>query len=225
MTALPDQSDAVGRQTLAKTTPPHGLGVHLAERVAATGSISLMEYMGRANAAYYATRDPLGAGGDFITAPEISQMFGEMIGLWCADQWIRGGEPALHYVELGPGRGTLSADVMRAGRKFGFAPMVHLVESSPTLTAMQKSALPDAVHHDGIETLPFDAPLVIIANEFFDALPIRQLETDGGRVARPAGEPFGRRRRNRLSHPVHGDTDMSHAVPRADARCALGQYI
>ncbi len=193
----------------------------LAERIAAAGSISLMDYMGRANAHYYATRDPLGAGGDFITAPEISQMFGEMIGLWCADQWMRAGQPALHYVELGPGRGTLAADAMRAGRKFGFAPTVHFVETSPTLRAMQSGAVPDAVHHDGMETLPHDGPLLIIANEFFDALPIRQLEMTA------AGW-----RDRRVSHDggdaesgyaiVHGDTDMSHAVPPPMRDAPLG---
>ena len=184
----------------------------LAERIAAAGSISLMDYMGRANAHYYATRDPLGADGDFITAPEISQMFGEMIGLWCADQWMRSGEPAVHYVELGPGRGTLAADAVRAGAKFGFAPHVHFVETSPALRALQSEAVPDAVHHDGIETLPHDGPMLIIANEFFDALPIRQVEmtAEGWRDRRVvhSGEEAATGYALTL-----GDTDMSHAVP------------
>jgi NADH dehydrogenase [ubiquinone] 1 alpha subcomplex assembly factor 7 len=193
----------------------------LAERIAAAGSISLMDYMGRANAHYYATRDPLGADGDFITAPEISQMFGEMIGLWCADQWMRSGKPAVHYVELGPGRGTLAADALRAGQKFGFAPNVHFVETSPALRALQSAAVPQAVHHNGIETLPHDGPMFIIANEFFDALPIRQVEmTAAGwrdRRVTQTGEDAATG-----YCIVHGDTDMAHAVPPLMRDAPLG---
>ncbi len=130
--------------------------------------------MARANAAYYAARDPLGAEGDFITAPEISQMFGELIGLWCADLWQRAGTPDIAYVELGPGRGTLSADALRAGAPFGFSPPVHFVETSPALRSMQAQNVPQAAFHETIDSLPQDRPLLIIANEFFDALPIEQ---------------------------------------------------
>jgi SAM-dependent MidA family methyltransferase len=131
--------------------------------------------MAAANAHYYASRDPLGARGDFTTAPEISQMFGELIGLWAADLWQRAGRPDVHWVELGPGRGTLTADAMRAGAKAGFAPPVHLVETSPALRATQAERLPAAIWHDDVEDLPTDRPLILVANEFFDALPIRQL--------------------------------------------------
>ena len=101
----------------------------LAERlrrlIAAQGPICVAEYMALANAHYYATRDPLGAAGDFTTAPEISQMFGELAGLWLADVWTRAGRPAdARYVELGPGRGTLAADALRAMRAAGLEPPV-----------------------------------------------------------------------------------------------------
>ena len=131
--------------------------------------------MAAANAHYYATRDPLGAAGDFTTAPEISQMFGELIGLWAADLWQRAGSPDVYWVELGPGRGTLTADALRAAARAGFAPPIHFVETSPTLRAEQASRVPNATWHDDVEELPTDRSLLIVANEFFDALPIRQL--------------------------------------------------
>ncbi|WP_414714411.1 class I SAM-dependent methyltransferase [Sphingobium sp.] len=144
--------------------------------------MTLHDYMALANQHYYATRDPLGAAGDFITAPEISQMFGEIIGLWCADLWMRAGQPAnVHYVELGPGRGTLAADALRALATVGCRPPVHLVETSPVLRRAQERSVPQAVFHDNITGLPTDGPLLVVANEFFDALPIQQfLRTDGG---------------------------------------------
>ena len=135
--------------------------------------------MAAANANYYATRDPLGMGGDFTTAPEISQMFGELIGLWCADLWDRAGRPEVAWVELGPGRGTLAADALRSMGKAGLAPPVHLVETSPVLRAAQAERVPGATWHDAVDTLPTDRPLIVVANEFFDALPIRQLVKRG----------------------------------------------
>ena len=123
---------------------------------------------------YYSTRDPLGRDGDFTTAPEISQMFGEMVGAALADAWVRAGKPAdAAYVELGPGRGTLAADVLRVLRNAGFAGDVHLVETSPTLRQRQAETVPDATWHDSIDDLPA-VPMLLAANEFFDALPIRQ---------------------------------------------------
>ena len=102
--------------------------------IAATGPISLAQFMAESNARYYAGKDPLGIGGDFITAPEISQMFGELIGLWLADLWIRTGRPDYPlYVELGPGRGTLARDALRAMKRYGLEPEVHLVEGSTAL--------------------------------------------------------------------------------------------
>ncbi len=127
------------------------------------------------NAHYYATRDPLGAAGDFTTAPEISQMFGEIVGAALADCWLRAGAPKeVAYVELGPGRGTLAADALRVLGKAGFGGEVHFVEASPVLRAAQATRVPDARWHETIEDLP-DAPLLLVANEFFDALPVRQL--------------------------------------------------
>jgi SAM-dependent MidA family methyltransferase len=170
----------------------------LAERfrrlIAATGPISVAAYMGEANAHYYATRDPLGAAGDFVTAPEISQMFGELIGLWAADLWDRAGRPEVAYVELGPGRGTLAADALRAMRAAGLSPAVHFVEGSPALRGEQACAVPGAQWHHDPGTLPADMPLLVVANEFFDALPVRQLvRTKSGwreRMVVPEGDDF-----------------------------------
>ena len=153
---------------------PPLLGERLARLIEEEGPISVARFMGEANAAYYAAGDPLGVAGDFITAPEISQMFGEMIGLCLADLWQRAERPAAYYVELGPGRGTLAADALRAMRPFGLTPPVHFIETSPVLRAKQAERVEDAAWHDSLATLPTDAPLLVVANEFFDALPIRQ---------------------------------------------------
>lgn len=124
---------------------------------------------------YYATRDPLGRDGDFTTAPEISQMFGELVGAALGDCWVRAGKPAdAIYAELGPGRGTLAADALRVLRKAGFSGEVHLVETSPILRSAQAEAVPGATWHEGVEDLPA-RPLLLVANEFFDALPVQQV--------------------------------------------------
>lgn len=154
----------------------------IAEEIARAGPMPLVRYMELAlthpTHGYYMKRDPLGRAGDFITAPEISQMFGEVLGLFCADLWARAGAPPrVHWVELGPGRGTLMADARRAtGRVAGFAAatQIHFVEVSPALRSIQAGHVPGARWHDGPATLPDDAPLIIIANEYFDALPIEQ---------------------------------------------------
>jgi SAM-dependent MidA family methyltransferase len=147
----------------------------LRRRIAAEGPIPVSDYMAEANAHYYATRDPLGAAGDFTTAPEISQMFGELIGIWLADLWQRSGRPeGAHYVELGPGRGTLAADALRAMKGTGLTPDVHLVETSPVLRQAQAARVLGATWHDDLSTLPSDGPLLVVANEFFDALPVEQ---------------------------------------------------
>jgi SAM-dependent MidA family methyltransferase len=146
----------------------------LRERIRADGPISVEAYMEACNSYYYATRDPLGAAGDFTTAPEISQMFGEMVGAALADCWRRAGAPAdAAYVELGPGRGTLAADALRVLRRAGFAGDVHFVETSPALRQAHASAVPDAVSHESLAEVP-NVPLLLVANEFFDALPIQQ---------------------------------------------------
>ena len=150
------------------------LADRLRERIRAEGPISVQAYMAECNAYYYATRDPLGADGDFTTAPEISQMFGEMAGACLADCWQRAGRPAeAVYAELGPGRGTLAGDALRVIRRAGFSGAAHLVETSPGLRQKQALLLPDARFHDRIDELP-EAPLLLTANEFLDALPIRQ---------------------------------------------------
>ncbi len=129
---------------------------------------------------YYTTRESIGRPGDFITAPEVSQMFGELIGLWAAEVWTGMGAPhALRLVELGPGRGTLMADALRAARIVpGFleSAWVDLVETSPRLEAAQRERLEGASKHivwyRAIDDLPA-GPAIVIANEFFDALPVR----------------------------------------------------
>jgi NADH dehydrogenase [ubiquinone] 1 alpha subcomplex assembly factor 7 len=147
----------------------------LARQIEASGPISVAEYMQAANAEYYGRGDPFGVDGDFITAPEISQMFGELVGLWLADLWLRNNCPAgCNLVELGPGRGTLMADALRAMDRFDFAPSVFFVETSEVLRGVQMTAVPQAHQLDSIEDIPDTGPLLIIANEFFDALPIRQ---------------------------------------------------
>ncbi|WP_020185998.1 SAM-dependent methyltransferase [Methylopila sp. 73B] len=231
------------------------LGREIAETIAQDGPITVERYMalclGHPSHGYYATRDPFGAGGDFVTAPEISQMFGELIGLWCAEVWRRMGEPSrVALIELGPGRGTLMADALRAARTLpGFfdAVEVTLVETSPTLRDAQKrtldgagvplrwaltveealDALPpsplrggggggggaeeDASSETAIDGVPGSAldpappppptpprkgdgsdasplPTLVLANEFFDALPIRQfVRTEAGWRERMVG--------------------------------------
>jgi len=146
----------------------------LRDRIQAEGPITVEAYMEACNAYYYATRDPLGASGDFTTAPEISQMFGEMVGAALADCWKRSGAPSdAIYAELGPGRGTLASDALRVMRAAGFRGEAHLVETSPVLRDKQAEAVPDAVWHDSIHDLPA-RPLLLVANEFLDALPVRQ---------------------------------------------------
>ncbi|MET1754256.1 SAM-dependent methyltransferase [Novosphingobium sp. RD2P27] len=179
--------------------------------IANTGPISVMYFMGESNARYYSSRDPLGEGGDFITAPEISQMFGELIGLWLADVWIRAGRPdPVHYVELGPGRGTLARDALRAAARHGLAPKVHFVESSIALKTIQIDAVPQAQWHYDLSTVPTEGPILLVANEFLDALPVRQL------VMTPAG---WRERMVALEGKrfvgVAGDRPMDAAVPEA----------
>jgi NADH dehydrogenase [ubiquinone] 1 alpha subcomplex assembly factor 7 len=154
-------------------------GASLADRfrrlIAAAGPISLAHYMAESNARYYAGRNPLGSEGDFVTAPEVSQMFGELVGLWLADLWLRAGSPKpIDYVELGPGRGTLARDALRAMARHGLVPQVHLVEGSRGLRTLQREAVPKALFHDDLAQVPTTGPILLVANEFLDALPLRQ---------------------------------------------------
>ena len=161
----------------------------LAARIAATGAVSIAAFMEIAltgPVGYYTRQNPLGRTGDFITAPEISQMFGELIGLWCVDTWARLGKPrSFNLVELGPGRGTLMADALRAAKPapdFLAALHLHLVEVNVALIDAQRERLfgfkPNWL--STLDDLP-PGPAIFIANEFFDALPIHQFEmTEGG---------------------------------------------
>jgi NADH dehydrogenase [ubiquinone] 1 alpha subcomplex assembly factor 7 len=175
----------------------NALARRIADRIRAFGPISLADYMGEASnhptLGYYRQGDPLGSEGDFTTAPEISQMFGELAGLWLAECWQRLGRPRpVQVVELGPGRGTLMADALRAWRvvpEFRLALDLHLVESSPGLTARQAAALVPArpTWHGDFAAVP-EGPMVLVANEFFDALPIRQFQrTEAGWCERLVG--------------------------------------
>ena len=171
----------------------NALEARIAALIAAQGPISVAQYMTLAlhdaEGGYYATREPFGTAGDFITAPEISQMFGEMLGLWCVQVWHDQGQPKQkRLVELGPGRGTLMADVLRAARaapEFLVDLEVVLIEASPVLQKAQAEKLKDAgvgvrwaSHFDDSMA---DRSLLLLANEFFDALPIRQyIKTDSG---------------------------------------------
>jgi SAM-dependent MidA family methyltransferase len=182
----------------------------LARAITLGGPIALSQFMGAANAHYYATRDPIGAQGDFTTAPEVSQMFGELVGLALADAWDRAGRPPARYVELGPGRGTLAADALRAMKSAGLVPSVHFVETSPTLRAAQKERVPDAEWHVDLVGVPDDGALLVVANEFFDALPIRQLikTAEGWRERLVACQ-------DTLFLPIAGTTGFDPIVPEA----------
>jgi NADH dehydrogenase [ubiquinone] 1 alpha subcomplex assembly factor 7 len=153
--------------------------------IAVAGPMPLAEYMRlcltHPQYGYYLTHDPIGAGGDFITAPEISQMFGELIGLWMAAVWQQMGAPEnVRIIELGPGRGTLMIDALRAAktvRNFYTAIVLHLVEISPKLQAVQQQRLEGlgepVLWHPALADVP-GGPSIIIANEFIDALPVHQ---------------------------------------------------
>ena len=152
--------------------------------IRATGSVSVATFMAEAGAAYYArSGEPFGEEGDFITAPEISQIFGELIGLWSVVVWQAMDAPEpVHLVELGPGRGTLMHDALRAARvvpAFTEAVAVHLVETSPRLAARQRQRLETCgvllAWHDRFDSAP-PGPALVVANEFLDALPVHQFE-------------------------------------------------
>jgi NADH dehydrogenase [ubiquinone] 1 alpha subcomplex assembly factor 7 len=209
-------------------TAPEPLSAVFARLIASVGPISMAQFMGEANARYYATRDPLGApaaggarGGDFVTAPEINQMFGELIGLWLADLWQRAGRPdPVRYVELGPGRGTLARDALRAAGRAGLVPQVHFVEASPVLRDVQRAAVPQAQWHDDPAGVPTDAPILLVANEFLDALPVRQLvRAEAGWRERMVGWENG------CFLPVVGPRPMDAAVPEALRDAAMGTIV
>lgn len=221
---------------------PNALLTKLKRRIASEGAITLAQYMEAClcdpGHGYYATRDPLGAKGDFTTAPEISQIFGELIGLWCVVVWRNMGRPdVLRLIELGPGRGTLMADALRAAKvapEFLNAARLHLVETSPVLRQAQARNLeapggkPHWHAHAG--EVP-EGATIIIANEFLDALPVRQfvrregawfercvgLSDEGGLAFCTASDPL--RTPDILPQDVRAgavDGDISEIRPGAD---------
>lgn len=172
------------KQNLSKNNPS-SFELDLAKEIKKRGPLTVAEYMEKAVSHYYASKDPFGENGDFITAPEISQMFGEMIGAWFVDVWLQMGQPQnVQLIELGPGRGTLMADIMRtmsAWPELKEAVTIHLVEQSPQLRQAQAQALKayKPTWHDRIEDVPQGFSF-IVANEFFDALPIHQFKKSKG---------------------------------------------
>jgi SAM-dependent MidA family methyltransferase len=181
---------------------------------------------------YYMTRDPLGARGDFITAPEVSQMFGEILGAWLIHAWrLAGALAPARLVELGPGRGTLMADILRVAEKapdFAAAASVHLVETSPVLARRQAETLRgrDVHWHSTLRELPA-GPMLLVANEFFDALPIRQfVRKDGAWRERVVGLDadarlsFGLGPGRLLEGPDAPDGSVFEASPAAQALAA-----
>ena len=195
---------------------PSPLEAIIRQKIAEKGAINVAEYMNLALAhpeyGYYRKKDPLGKAGDFTTAPEISQVFGELIGAFLAQQWRIMGEPAATLMELGPGRGTLMADALRITRYvegFHQSLEVRMVETSPTLTIRQQEALaglhPEVSWHESIELPP--KPLLLIANEFFDALPIRQFVSEGKEI------------RERMVTVEDGELAFTPASPVLSERC------
>ncbi len=200
------------------------VAAHIRSIIESDGPISIAEFMrialtGRADS-YYMRSDPIGLSGDFITAPEISQVFGECIGLWCVDVWTKLGSPAaVTLVELGPGRGTLMRDVLRAARvapDFLTAMTVALVEVSPALCSVQAALLraddlPAVRWYNGFQDIDVGAPLIVIANEFFDALPVVQfVKVDEGWVLRTVGLNDA----GDLTFGTQVDAQASACVPR-----------
>lgn len=203
--------------------------------IEAEGPMPLDRYMalclGHPQFGYYMTRDPFGAVGDFTTAPEISQVFGELIGVWLLNSWAALGSPKkFALVELGPGRGTLMADILRAVKavpEFAKSAEVHLVETSPVLRMFQREKLGEVTWHDTIETLPA-LSCFIIANEFFDALPIQQFENRAGRwFQRCVGYGDGKLKMGLVpAPPMSGEEGLYEVSPVSKAIAEdLGSHI
>lgn len=172
----PEQPDSSNASVLSQ---------HLIEQIAAKGPMPFAEFMAAAASHYYAAHEPFGVEGDFVTAPEVSQMFGEMIGAWLTDLWLQLGRPEkVKLIELGPGRGTLAADIMRTlsnWTEFSNAVTLHLVETSPSLRQKQAETLRNyrPTWYDSLDEVP-EGFNFIIANEFFDALPVHQFKKSNG---------------------------------------------
>ena len=197
--------------------PPGGLARHLEALIERGGPIPVWRWMELCNSRYYGSRDPFGVEGDFTTAPEISQMFGELVGLWAADLMLRARARDAVWVELGPGRGTLTRDALAAMGRAGLEPPVVLVETSPALRRSQAGLVPAAAWVADVDDLPDDRPLMVVANEFFDALPVVQLERAAAgwreRVVERADDGFA---------VASGAGGMDPLVPEAVRRAPIG---
>ncbi len=218
---------------------PMDLRERLAAQIAATGPLSLAQYMTIClhdpQAGYYATRPGLGAAGDFITAPLVSQMFGELIGLWAAATWQAMGSPSpFRLIEMGPGDGTLMADLLRAGRAVpGFveAADLWLVEVSAPLRALQAERLPQASPQwtDSLDAVPQGAPMILIANELLDCLPAQQfVRTERGWAERMVGLDAAGELVFGLSGalpPEGRDGEVGAVFETSPAQAALGAQI
>jgi len=171
----------------------------------ANGQMPIDRYIELCNTHYYSSRDPLGKDGDFTTAPEICQIFGEMIAVWAITKWQEIGAPnEFALVELGAGRGTLMADLLRAAKVLpGFNPQIHIVEISPILREKQREKLFDINVQWHATTPILDIPTIVIANEFFDALPIKQfIGTEERKISAVNGELI-------FTHPARDIREIS----------------
>ena len=199
------------------------------EMIEAEGPMPLDRYMslclGHPQHGYYMTRDPFGAAGDFTTAPEISQVFGEMIGVWCVNAWMSLGQPSpFALVEMGPGRGTLMADLLRAAKaapEFLKAVEVHFVEMSPVLQKLQREKLDAHVTwHASLDSLP-NMPTLFVANEFFDALPVQQFEMRSGQgFERYVGVSNGQLKMGLVASSWQGEADGIYEVSQVSQNIA-----
>jgi NADH dehydrogenase [ubiquinone] 1 alpha subcomplex assembly factor 7 len=204
--------------------------------IAETGPLPIDRFMTLALShpahGYYMTRDPFGVDGDFTTGPEISQVFGELVAVWVAQSWRAMGEPReFALVELGPGRGTLMADILRVleqvkgARK---AASVHFIEMSPALRQAQAERVPDATWHVNLASLP-GVPSIVIANEFFDALPIRQFANAQGRASETVvAQNNGTLSRQHILSPQRlpsGDGIWEDHAIRSAFATSLGDYL
>lgn len=218
---------AAGEGSAAARTP---LEARIAALIAEGGPIDVATFMTLAlshpTLGYYPAHARLGPDGDFVTAPEVSQLFGELLGLALAEAWRQAGEPPARLVELGPGNGTLMADLWRATARvprFHAAVAVHLVETSPRLAAVQRARLAGigaCRWHEDLADVPDDRPLLVVANELFDALPIRQLiKAEGGwHEIRIDADSTGRLRLGRTAEP-------SPLGPRLEAGQPIGSVV
>lgn len=196
------------------------------------GPMNIATFMGQVVSYYYNSRDPFGADGDFTTAPEVSQMFGELLGAWVADCWMQIGQPAnFMLVECGPGRGTLMADALRATKQvpgFHEAAQIHLIEMSDVLKEKQKLAIEGfAVEwHDSLETLPEGVPLILLANEFLDALPIRQFQfADGQWQERVVGLNGSEKLHLGLAPALDGPSDFASEGDVKEVSQAVQSFV